>query len=167
MQLNCEIQAGYNSPTLRESISNTASAKDLKTSNQVLTENTAKFFNEKGITKDMTAVFNPTYSMNNPSKEEKGNAFLNVLDRCKEKAGGGNWLTSHVKQVISVEAGKDGKINVEMLVTHKDVEKNPDGTLKASDNVKTSKVSFTYSDQTNSLLNVQAKDASTPQLAQN
>jgi hypothetical protein len=156
------------SPTLRQSISNTASEKDLKIGAKVLSGNTSLFFKEKGITPEMTAVvLNHNYSMENPSIPEKGNAFLNVLDRCKEKAGGGNWLTSHVKQVISVEAGKDGKINVEMLVTHKDVEKNPDGTLKASDNVKTSKVSFTYSNQTNSLINVQAKDASSPQLAQN
>lgn len=94
------------------------------------------------------------------NKPQKINAFMRLLDRAASHTGEKrNWSLPNIKKVDSVEIDTKGNLKVTMQVAHTNIllnengsfKKNPDGSY-ALDKAppQTKKISFTYSDKTDS-----------------
>jgi hypothetical protein len=141
----------------------------------ILSSNTAEFVKSKGITEAMiSAIETQNYSIKGSSRDQKINAFLNILDRVKEHAGKKDWLLPHVKTVDSVELDKDGRLKITIQVTHTNMpigpdgnmKKNPDGSYAMDKTPYTKQISFTYSDQNNSFKITDVKPVEKNQIVQ-
>ena len=94
------------------------------------------------------------------NKPQKINAFMRLLDRAANYTGEKrDWLLPNVKMIDSVETDTKGNLRITMQVTHTNILLNEDGSFKKNPDgspaldkapPQTKKISFTYSDKTDS-----------------
>jgi hypothetical protein len=94
------------------------------------------------------------------NKPQKINSFMRLLDRAASHTGEKkDWSLPSVRKIDSVEIDTKGNLKVTMQVTHTNILFNEDGSFKKNPDgspaldkapPQTKKISFTYSDKTDS-----------------